>query len=137
MEGQFITFKEPEMKREILFRGKRVDNGEWVEGFYVNKNKDKHQIVTNNDIWPILVIPETVGQFTGLTDKNGSNVFNEDVCTSNTTDFNFLVKWDNEACAYLALRGEEKVPFSWFSRIRESELVVIGNIHDNPELLTP
>ena len=60
--------------REILFRGKRTDTGEWVEGYYV-KGITKHGIVANFASSPRHVIPETVGQFTGLTDKNGKRIF--------------------------------------------------------------
>ena len=77
--------------REILFRGKRKDNGEWVEGYYARKGVDKdtfkHFIcvmtfnVNGNTyssmfyLTDIEVIPETVGQYTGLTDKNGTRIF--------------------------------------------------------------
>lgn len=62
---------------EILFRGKRIDNGEWVQGYYF-KIWDEHYIcwgTTNGEVNKLLVIPETVGQDTGLKDKNGVKIF--------------------------------------------------------------
>lgn len=69
--------------REILFRGKRIDNGEWITGGIFQQKADdvKDEVVyiidnSSNDVdWAHRVIPETVGQFTGVTDKKGNRVF--------------------------------------------------------------
>lgn len=70
--------------REILFRGKQADSGKWVYGFISGLNDDEYGIpMTMNDtecLCDIIVNPITVGQYTGLTDKNGRRVFEGDIC---------------------------------------------------------
>ena len=137
--------------REILFRGKQVDNGEWVYGFYVRIGKS-HFIFTgklkivglNVDFECYEVIPDTVGQFTGLTDKNGKKIFESDIvktqlnaCLLKMIDYT-VVSFDGGAFGLLWKRcglsgGVEQ--FTAFTSICNTEYEVVGNIYDNPELL--
>lgn len=135
--------------REILFRAKRKSNGKWIEG-YIYK-----QIVNLNDEYYIrrgdtdyLVVPETVGQFTGLTDKKGKKIFEGDIVHAvyqvgyvGCKDIDYgigIVKY----CAsyYGGASYEIDIIGDSGSRIftasLENGVEVIGNVYDNPELLT-
>ena len=141
--------------REILFRGKREDNGEWVEGYYVCVSGVKHYILTVN---PVIapnnitiecygVIPETVGQYTGLTDKNGKKIFDGDIVHAvyqsnyvgcENIDYGIgIVKYCDSyyggASYQIDIIGE--VGSRVFTASLERGVEVIGNVHDNPELL--
>lgn len=126
------------MNREILFRGKRLDNGEWVEGFYMPRpNLNKIYIVSiATTLWNE-VDPATVGQFTGLTDKNGKRIFEGDICRNTKTGEIVSVKWHGTMAGYVWHKREEKSYLYSFGELFRAydKCEVIGNIHDNPELL--
>ena len=125
---------------EILFRGKQVDNGEWVEGnlFVPDRPDTPTQICIGTNIVRISydVDPSTVGQYTGLTDKNGKKIFEGDIVKglfvvgeiSSVVIFKygyFGIEWNIDEIKVL----------DPFLGLRNIECEVIGNIHDNPELL--
>lgn len=148
--------------REILFRGKRKDNGEWVEGYLIagrpySCDNEEVCIVPPSDpmFFPRCeisiyydVIPETVGQYTGLVDANGKKIFEGDIVTDHT---------NKEIGDIMPIKfGRHKISccgccYSWHDAVgfyadtgykyissyeeRWDDFKVIGNIHDNPELL--
>lgn len=139
--------------REILFRGKRKDNGEWIEGFayeheapltcFANdpKEKSKWYIVRTafadwglpRKVEMIEVVPETLGQFVGKTDKNGVKIFEGDIVSYNNS--HEVVRWNTEIvpCFCLGIGGGSSTAFHPYKISKRH--VVVGNVHDNPELL--
>ena len=140
------------MEREILFRGKRNDNGEWIIGGYYHGEVynldeiDIHYIIPCCDLYDedlelVEVIPETVGQFTGLKDKNGVRVFEGDILSAHFDesypDDETLLLVGNNGYAF-TLKEEDSDPEMIDNsdmRFFDEIFVVIGNVHDNPELL--
>ena len=125
--------------REVLFRGKQIDNGEWAYGYYEFYNGGKYINVqtdrVNSGGYPVRefieVIPETVGQYTGLTDKNGKKIFEGDICQhrsyySDNIVISAVTYTDGQ---FLAMADEN----SGFNL--SDKLEIIGNIHDNLEQL--
>ena len=119
--------------REILFRGKRKCNGEWVYGSLILWNDGDTEIcILSSEEYAeqskVLIYSETVGQFTGLTDKNGKKIFEGDIFIfPEIRKHKYVVEWDaNYACFDC---------FNDVSGFDASSIEVIGNIHDNPELL--
>ena len=141
--------------REILFRGKTSD-GEWVEGFYsaeeynpyIGKIEYIPRIQIIGKCVSLGVIPETVGQFTGLTDKNGKKIFEGDIVRltdeHNEIEWTAVVVFGNPNGEYnwgwqLKAIGEfdgNKDILLWVDMEESGAYCeIIGNIHDNPELL--
>ena len=122
------------MNREILFRGKADD--EWVYGD-LGRLKNAITITKRNFIYPYIVMPETVGQFTGLTDKNGVKIFEGDIVTvenPNISDDEYgIVKFDNDGAMFIVEFDTFTVDFG--NNIDSNQCKIIGNIFDNPELL--
>ena len=131
--------------REIKFRGKRVDNGEWAYGFFSRINGEpiilspmdsyKYYRKFFVDVPFKQVIPETVGQYTGLKDKNGKEIFEGDVvlCKIHDKEYMGLVEYTNTyGFYYLSGMGYSDTEL-WGC----NEKKVIGNIHENKELLNP
>ena len=121
--------------RDILFRGKRLDNGEWVEGDFVHsvyKIGDTCVGTYRNSLWMHQVRPSTVGQYTGLNDKNGEQTFEGDILTVDGEDGFFVLEFQEDTARFVMSGDSIVVDFDNFWSY---EVEVMGNIHDNPELL--
>lgn len=150
--------------KDILFRGKRKDNGEWIEGYIVKLGKesfsDPERYGICNKAIPIggsavcynlkidEVIPETVGQYTGLTDKNGKKIFEGDIIRAIALDTgieclavvcfgNFIDENNDDEYIgfYIEFDGIKTTAAQLAMKECKDRIEVIGNIHDNPELL--
>lgn len=127
--------------RDIIFRGKRLDNGLWIEGSLRQYPNGRAGICCKKIHYLFLVDPATVGQFTGLKDKNGKPIFEGDIVEAvlleTTSQRGFVwpimpVVFRNAVFGLLNHR-DEVTPFASFAPRVVFE--VKGNIHDNPELL--
>lgn len=129
--------------RDIVFRGKRIDTGEWVYGWYVQK--ENHHSLDGKPIRHLIadvppfgyeVDPETVGQYTGLLDANDNRIFEGDILSDpaypeHTTGAIYYGESNCSCCngvyGFYSKEDADLRNAAW--------LTVIGNIHDNPELL--
>lgn len=130
--------------REILFRGKDqsgIMNHDWFYGSLdLSFNPEFPIIICKdrfNNIIKVNVDSETIGQYIGLKDKNGTKIFEGDIVKCcGYFDNPQLVKWNNEWCAFEPIFDAR--PIEAFPILGETNRIeVVGNIHDNPELLTP
>lgn len=132
------------MDREIKFRGKRVDNGEWVYGSlicyrdecYIAEFQSICFDASNNDIWvsipssKSLVDPSTVGQYTGLHDKDGKEIYEGDIGWDGQNECYGVVEFSDGNFSYVW----ENICTDLFEVAKDIDF--IGNIHDNPELIS-
>lgn len=133
--------------REILFRARTLFDVEWVEGCY-EFGYDAETEEPTHYMWVLnhaekygemfMVVPETVGQYTGLTDKNGTKIFEGDIVAGAV---HWLERYKNGVVAFrdgsfglIWHRGDIE-QFNAFTSMCNVEYEVIGNIHDSPELL--
>ena len=151
--------------REILFRGKRLDNGKWVYGYYVHIGPVSCQrayIIPEykSAIYAIEVDPSTVGQYTGLIDKNGVSIFEGDIVDLFGMNGKVVQECGAFGIAFMKTIDydllESKIPFNnsanfcfndnfislwevfWNYEQDDNplyEVEIIGNVHDNPEML--
>ncbi|MEK8133167.1 YopX family protein [Paenibacillus filicis] len=126
------------MTREIKVRGRHVDNGEWVYGYLIGQDVIVGSIVEwdseyfNTEFW-YKVNPETVGQYTGLKDRNGKEIYEGDILQ----DDNGVgeVEWVQEHCAFMVFTRNPSTYHRLESDGSLTSTTVIGNIHPNPDLL--
>ncbi len=138
------------------FRGKCTDGGNWVYGVPIDNyiigslNILRHDDDVPASEYPEIeydrVIPETIGQFTGLTDKNGVKIFEGDIVKGvfNTAQRTGVIVWINEIASFGVRYHSRETPTAWenssiLMRIQRCQdqfaAEIIGNTHDNPELL--
>lgn len=133
--------------REYKFRGKRIDNGEWVHGFLVTSVNDRTYIIvyatedavnTGNkiDFIYVEVIPETVGQYTGLNDKNGKEIYEGDVHEYDGMRFDvrfgffFDEEFQEESYGWYMYNKKYPDVGGRLDKASDTYVEVIGNIHE-------
>ena len=133
--------------REITFRGKDAKTGEWVYGdlsfhhyglhhngipFIRGWSRDADNSPKN--YWSREVVPETVGQYIGLDAQSGERIFEGDIVDYNGTPHQVVFE-DRFGCAYFGIRMSGIETWDFCSAVPSNLMRIIGNIHDNPELI--
>lgn len=129
--------------REIMFRGKRLDNGEWVYGSLLQVEYEDGSVVTaifhrKDADGDAHVDPSDIGQYTGLLDKNGKRIFEGDICRNTRTNEIVSVHWHGSMAGFVwnQKRDDSEYLYDFGALFRaHDKYEVIGNIYDNQELL--
>lgn len=125
------------MNRTIKFRGKGLYSDKWIAGYYL-VNRGDHFITPDEIVNPLVhwsdyqVAPDTIGQFTGLVDKHGTEIYEGDILESEVHKAHYVGFCDGGFD--LIEPNEERLGLGRLS-IYAQHMQVIGNIHDNPELI--
>lgn len=118
------------MNRDIKFRGKRIEDGQWIYGYLA----DEDYINNINEVaMPCEeVVKSSIGQFTGLYDKNGNEIYEGDVICVNPTKYGRgYVCWHDKLAQFIVNMLDRD---QWYN-IPNGVVEVCGNIYDNPEIL--
>lgn len=145
-----------------MFRAKRIDNGEWIYGYLVKLGRERlldperygicNKAITIDEsgvcynLKTYEIIPETVGQYTGLTDKNGKKIFEGDIISTKYklgrgSYYVFEVYYNENLCQFALTINSgsytKNKQYDWLqlTSLKANKVEVIGNIHDNIELL--
>ena len=138
--------------REILFRAKGKTSGKWVEGYIVRFDEETWCIDSTYDVliaytddlgtydgYMTVIDPETICQYTGLTDKNGNKIWENDIvkhyydeCHADRIEVG-VIRWNVDEARFEKFRPIEK--YAYYLSGKKCVYEVIGNIFDNPELL--
>lgn len=135
--------------REILFRGKSIEDNKWVYGDLIREKKSFGKICTRiyrttNNGWELIdVDSKTVGRFTGLTDDNGNKIFEGDIIRVKSLDWDYeyttkVYYSSHTLCVNICSQDYDYTSIGFANDIWDEEnsvVYVIGNIYDNPELL--
>lgn len=131
------------MNRKHIYRGKRLDNGAFVEGDLFYHNGAPYIMLSTDDNYGfdwVEVHPDTVGEFTGLTDRNGKDIYEGDIVNIDGKYTRYVV-YSGEHTAFCAMRYIDKQQSEFTGTLGDGygnykrQYEVVGNIYDNPELL--